>query len=307
MESLAQTEVTRKGSSTRAATRETAARPAPKTFGELLLDIPVLAAARRRRIPLKRSPSFKTWKRMRLWAAVTEHPGITTAEAGLQADVSRPKAEAALKAIAAEGWITSTKVGRSHQAHWTTTPRGIKALFDTLSRRWSLLSMGYTREGISHRQKGTATNGVLSVIIEGFQDVSRRMKKLGWNRKGIELAIRSQRLDYLLWQIRDVEGAPGLRNPGAVLRCRLFDPKNAERRREAMASNILRTLSEGVRGMFLAATEREGLSPGNCLKLAYALRSMHRRGRQVTPGDVSGMAGQLRKRIAAQPPRRRRG
>jgi len=306
MESLAQTEVTRKGSPTRAATRDTAARPAPKTFGELLLDIPVLAARRRRR-RRKRSRSFSTWKRLRLWAAVAECPRITTAEAGLQADVSRRKAESALKAIAAEGWITSTKDGRSHQAHWTITPRGLKALFDSLASRWALLPMGYTREGIPHRQKGPATNGVLSVIIEGFQGASRRMKKLGWNRKGIALAIRTQRLDYLLWQLRDVEEAPGLRNPGAVLRCRLFDPKNPERRREAMASKILRTLSEGVRGMFVAATEREGLTPGYCLRLALGLRSMHRRGDQVTPGDVSGMAGQLRKRIAARGPRRRRG
>jgi len=305
MESVTQTKGTCKGSSTQAATRGAVARPTPKTIGELLQNVPVLAAARRRRRPRKRSRSFSTWKRLRLWTVIAERPGITTADAGLLANVSRRQAWAALSAIEGRGWISSEKLGRSHQARWTVTPAGLRALWDALSRRCVVLPMGYTVGGIPHRQNDTAMNGVLSVVVEGLQSTAGRLRKLGWNRSIIDLAIRTHRLDYLVRQLRDVETAPGIRNRGAVLRFRLFDPNAPARRRAGIAFKILRALPMVVRRMFLAETG--DLSPGYCLQLAYALRSIHRKGRKVTTGDVSGMAGQLRKRISGMGARRRRG
>jgi len=234
-----------------------------------------------------------TWNRLRLLASVAERPGISTADAARLADLTRPRAYEALSLFAQRGWIE--KGGHPRFCAWSVTPGGLQQLMRQGQQRCSELSMGYTRlGGSSHRQDGTT----ISLTLELAHSIVKRLRSHGWRRGITKRALKVHRLGYIKWQIDEVEKAKGIRSVGAVLYTRLLTNDADGARRRGLAAKALGALDSDVRGMYLRVSEE--MSPKLYVHLAYSLRRIHRKGRTVSTGDVSGVAGHLLKQEATR-------
>jgi hypothetical protein len=261
-----------------------------RQIGELIPRELQRATRGRSRKPRGDRPLYRTWGRLRLLAAVAERPAIGTADAAGIAGMHREWAHRALTALAGANLIRSKRSGRGAKRLWEVTPEGLEALFKGVNRKCAELSMGSTEEGYSHVQSRT-----LSVVLESTHQMAKRLRKLGWNRQGVEHALRIHRIDYLMRQLRQVQSVPGVRSVGALLRFRLLNPAASQKRREGVARMLA---AEGIKPEAVAAylVEAASLPPRLFLRLGYGMRKLHRKGLTVTAGDVMGLAGGLRKK-----------
>ena len=267
----------------------------PRSIGSILTEVRL----KRKQLRRRRQPRSTTWswKRLRLLAIVAERPGISTADAARLADLTRPRANEALLLFAGSGLIL--KGGHSRRCAWSITAEGLQEVLRQGQRRCSEMSMGYTRPGgKSHKQNGTT----ISLTLELAHSLVKRLRDHGWRRGIIKQALQTHRLGYIKWQIDEVEKARDVRSIGAVLYTRLLrmarNGGQQEDRRHGLATKVLGQLSPSVSAMYLHVSEE--MSPKLYVHLAYSLRSIHRKGKSVTPGDVSGVAGHLLKREATR-------
>lgn len=268
---------------------------APRKIDELIAADPRLPK-RSRRHPRSRRRSFVwTWTRLRLLAAIAEVPGIGGREAAIRAGLTYSEGTRALRRLHRLGLVTRKIEGKAHARRWTTTPTGIAELLRVVSFRFVVLAWGIPSEARSIPMPQPQTEGrLLSTLLDGAHGAAKKLHALGWRwGRSMRLAFRMHRIDFILRQVREVERTPGVKSPGALLRFRLLNPEANEKRRQGAASKILHALPEAVQRAFLA--HACSMTPRLFLRLAFALRKLHRRGRRVTTGDVAGLAGAIRK------------
>lgn len=245
---------------------------------------PALRPERTHRATRPRAP-YLTWPRLKLLAVVAERPNISTAGAAPFADLHRESARVALAKLQHAQLIEPTQSGRGGRRSWIVTPQGLAVLFGAVGRKCPQLLRDLPQTSTLIPSQLQA----LSAALDAAHSTARRLLRFGLTRHQTDAALALHPPDRILREVRRVEADPTARNRAALLAFRLLDPEADAKRRRALAARM----PERLRGAFMG--ESRSMPARLYLHLAGAIRVLLRRNRRVTPGDVVGLAGSLRK------------